>query len=347
MPPINQQPISQLSIDQPPIQAPIQPPVNNTRMIILLSAAIVIIGIAAGVKIEQTIRSSMPGPSFTVIPSVPIKSSLLPLQDIASSSPPEISALIPSQYKAEAPQIVNQITARAYIIGNAMTGHVYMSSNSTAVLPVASMSKLITTIAATDTMSPTTTITITPEESNVPPDSSNLTAGETFTLKELLYPLLLNSSNVAAEAIASSSDRAAFLDLMSSYAWEVGMPTAFFADPSGIDPGNHASAADMLALARYLYVYRPDILALTRIVHEGVATTSDHGGHIFDSIHPFVNDPRFIGGKTGRTPEAGETMMTILRIDSQPIVFIVMGSYYGRRESDTDLLIQKFEAAQN
>ncbi|HTK33644.1 MAG TPA: serine hydrolase [Candidatus Paceibacterota bacterium] len=235
------------------------------------------------------------------------------------------------------------ITALSYIVGNVETGEVYISSNSNKVLPVASMSKLITAIIATNTISPTTTIEITPMEANVASDTSNIGPGEKFSFKEILYPLLLNSSNVAAEAIASSTDRDHFLQLMSSTAWEVNMPTAFFADPSGLDPRNNASAKDMFALAQYLYHYRPDILEITRIPHVTVATTSDHGAHNFDSIHPFVTDPRFIGGKTGRTYEAGETMLTILRIADKPIAFIILHSAFGERAADTDILIRKFE----
>jgi len=301
---------------------------------LLFAACLTVIGIIAGVKVEQTIESSVVPPSLAVEPVVLSARISTPLSEQSINS---LSSALPASQR-------EQITAKAYIVGNVLTGRVYLSSNATTVMPVASMSKLITTIAATDMMSPTTTITITPAEMNVPPDGSNLTAGETFTLKELLYPLLLDSSNVAAEAIASSSDRNGFLVLMSSYAWEIGMPTAYFADPSGINPHNHASADDMFALAKYLYAYRPDILTITRIAHEGVATTTEHGSHVFDSIHPFVTDPRFIGGKTGRTPEAGETMMTILRMGTEPIAFIIMGSDYGRREADTDLLIQKFQS---
>ncbi len=322
------------------------PPANQTKTLILLAACLVIIGIAAGVRVEQMIWSPYIQPSLIVRPAILSPSASTPSQVLIPLS----TTAIPTQYQDTglSPQPMpvvrspDEITAKAYIVGNVLTGQVYLSSNAAAVLPVASMSKLITTIAATDTMSPTTTIIITASETDVPQDGSDLHAGEIFTLQELLYPLLLDSSNVAAEAIASSSDRQRFLGLMSSYAWEVGMPTAYFADPSGISPHNQVSATDMFALARYLYVHRPDILALTRIAHASVATTTDHGAHSFDSIHPFVNDPRFIGGKTGRTPEAGETMMTILRVDGQPIVFIVMGSDYDRRQADTDLLIQKF-----
>ncbi len=256
----------------------------------------------------------------------------------------------PSVNQAGEPQKVipvvkkDVITASAYLIGNLTTGKVYASSHPTQVLPVASMSKLITAIVATNTISPTTTIEITPLETNVASDTSNLMAGEKFEFKDLLYPMLLNSSNVAAEAVASSTLRSHFLELMSSSAWEVNMPTAYFADPSGLDPRNQASAKDIFALAQYLYVYRPDILQITRTVHTAVATTSDHGAHSFDSIHPYVKDERFIGGKTGRTLAAGETMLTILRINNEPIAFVVLHSNFGARASDTNLLIKKFEA---
>ncbi len=242
------------------------------------------------------------------------------------------------------PKPKNQITASAYLVGNLLTGKIYLSSNENQPLPVASMSKLVTTIVATNIMSPTTTIEITPPETDVPSDMSMLLAGEKFTLKELLEPLLLSSSNVAAEAIASSSDRSKFMGLMSSIAWEIGMPTAYFADPSGLDPHNEASANNMFALAKYLYTIRPDILAITRTQHIVIATTTDHISHIVNSIHPFVTDPRFIGGKTGRTPEAGETMLTILNINGQPIAFIVLHSDIGARAHDTSLLIDKFKA---
>ncbi len=242
------------------------------------------------------------------------------------------------------PQPHRDVTAAAYLVANIITGEIYLSSHADTVFPVASMSKLMTAIVGTDIFTASTSITITTEEASTSPDTSNLTAGEKFSFNDLLYPLLLNSSNVAAEAIASSTTRLNFMDMMSNTAWEVDMPTAYFADPSGIDPHNHASARDIFALGRYLYQYRPDILAITRIPHAAVATTTEHGSHNFDSIHPFVLDPRFIGGKTGRTREAGETMLTILQIGDQPIAFVILHADFGMRAYDTNVLIKKFMA---
>ena len=249
----------------------------------------------------------------------------------------------------------DQISATAYLIGNVKTGKVYLSSNQNKVLPVASMSKLMTAIVATNRFSTSTIIEITPADASVATDTSAIHSGESFTFKEILYPLLLNSSNIAAEAISRSlvdasstisttTTRLAFMETMSNTAWEVGMPGAYFADPSGLDPANRASAKDVFALARYIYKYRPDIFDITKIPHAEVATTTDHDAHMFNSTHPFVNDPRFLGGKTGRTLEAGETMMTILNIDEEPIVFIVLHSRYGYRAADTNVLIKKYLA---
>jgi D-alanyl-D-alanine carboxypeptidase len=232
------------------------------------------------------------------------------------------------------------ISALAYIAANVLTDKVYAERNAKQVLPIASMSKLVTAFAATDMLPATTSITITKEEASAPPDGSGIGEGETYTLEEILYPLLLDSSNIAAEALASTTDRMNFLELMKSYAWEIGMSTAYFADPSGVDPHNRASAKDLFALAKYLYKFRPDILALTRVVSISTATTTEHDSHDFVSIHPFVTDPNFIGGKTGRTPEAGDTMLTIMRINDQPIAIIVLGSKYDGRADDTRKIIE-------
>jgi D-alanyl-D-alanine carboxypeptidase len=232
------------------------------------------------------------------------------------------------------------VTARAYMVADLDTGKIYLEKNSRAVLPVASMSKLITAFVATEVIDKDALITISEENAGLPPDTSNLTAGEKIPFKTILYPLLLSSSNVAAEALASATNRRDFLESMSSYAWEVGMPSSFFADASGLSPQNAASARDMFALARYLHKSRQDILSITRTPVSSIATTSEHGAHTFLSTHPFVNDPNFLGGKTGRTPEAGETMITLMQVSNRPLAIIVLGSQYGSREPDTRALIE-------
>ncbi len=303
---------------------------NRTKLIALCLAAISLIGLATTIKMVR-------------YPQMPFPASFFPSDRFATrptTTPAFYDRGADREKPAPKPAVPIDpygVTARSYIVGDADTGAIYIKKNDAAVLPVASMSKLVTAFAATDILDQSTRVTITPEETRVPPDGSNLQAGETYTVQELLYPMLLNSSNVAAEALASTTNRSHFLELMSSYAWEVGMPGAFFADPSGVDPRNAASAKDVFALAQYLVKFRPDILAVTRTAHVDAATTSDHGGHRFDSIHPFVNDPAFLGGKTGHTPEAKDTMFTLMSIAGKKIAIVVLAS--DDRAADTRKLI--------
>lgn len=234
------------------------------------------------------------------------------------------------------PVKISPISAKSYLVGNVKNGEIYISKNSKTVLPVASMSKLITAIQSIDqfTMSGTTTVI---KSDLTPPDLLTFETGETFTIEQALYPLLVNSSNVIAETLASTTNRVDFMNLMSSYAWEIGMSSTYFADPSGISPMNISSASDFFILAKYLYNLRPEILEITKTSKYIIATTTNHGYHEINSTHPFVNQPNFLGGKTGKTPQAGETMLTILNIKNIPIAFIVLGST--NRNKDTLYLI--------
>ena len=263
-------------------------------------------------------------------------------QDNASTSQKEVVQTKPvSKIKViEGKNVtIPGITAEAYLVGNASTGQIYLEHNGTESLPIASMSKLITALTAMDTIRPDQPIEVTKEETATYPDPSNLEPGEKFTMPELLYPLLLDSSNVAAEALASSTNRAQFIEDMSSYSWEIGLTKSYFADPSGLSPHNKASPEGFFALAQYLYKSRPDILALTRVKTFSFATTTDHGSHELVNIHPFVNVPGYIGGKTGHTDDAGDTMLTILNVSNKPVAFIVLNSSSGMRASDTYKLI--------
>lgn len=310
---------------------------SDRNLVILVVACLIIVWTIAAMRIGSDGRNIVP--RFVSVPRAlapTIDPSFYRTRDVSSEEPATTSA--PTRPSM---RVALGVTARAFLVGNVRTGDIYLSYNSFAVMPVASMSKLVTAFVATDLISSTSTIEVTEESLQAPPDRSNLTAHERFTLDEALRPLLLSSSNIMAESIASSSDRAGFMESMKSYAWEVGMPNSNFADPSGVSPHNVASARDLFGLAKYLMYYRPDILSLTRTGTTTVATTTDHGYHDFVSTHPLVSDARFIGGKTGRTPEAGETMLTIMKIAGDPIAVVVLGCDYGARERDTRILLDK------
>ncbi|MBP6858403.1 MAG: D-alanyl-D-alanine carboxypeptidase [Candidatus Pacebacteria bacterium] len=317
--------------------------VSDRTLIVIMLACIGAVGISTAIKINENSFSSHIPLSFATRP-VHLEIDPEFLEDVVSKSDvPKAEPVAPVNTVAKPKKIIG-VTAESYIIGDTATGEVYLEYNSEKVMPVASMSKLVTAFVATDLISASTTIEITEQAIMAPPDKSFLKQGEQYSRKDIMYPLLLSSSNVAAESISEATgNKADFLEQMKGYSWEIGMPGSFFADPSGVSPQNAATAYDIFALAGYLVNYRPDILAITRIPRKELATTTDHGYHLIESTHPFVNDTRFVGGKTGRTPEAGETMVTIMNIYGRKIAFVVLGSR--NRESDTRTLINVIEKA--
>ena len=317
------------------------------RNIALLCTACAVLGILAGIRLRQEETNAADGGTEVQTgehPGIPLAVEPSFYGNSATPTAPSPSGAVTSVRQSSTVNVAPVVSAEGYLVGNVRTGTLYLSKNPSKVFPVASVSKLLTAITATDIYSPTTTITITPAEANVPIDGSLLKPGEQFTVSELMYPLLLNSSNVAAEALASSSNRSAFMAEMRGYGWEIGMAQSYFEDPSGLSARNSASAKDIFALAQYLYTSRPDILAITRSAKITVATSTDHGAHIFESIHPFSGDKAFIGGKTGHTDAARDTMLTILTIDNQPIAIIVLRSDTSGRALDTTLLRDQVKA---
>ena len=319
--------------------------VAHRNLVLISCFCLALVGVVAALKFQEestVLQSSADKP--VAYQKLYEQNDLKPDQSFFSSSTEKTYSIANPSPSPSLVPVADSVSASAYLVGDVKSGQIYIEKNSSKILPIASMSKLITAIAATDNMSPTTTIQITALNMDVPEDGSHLKEGEKFTLKQALYPMLLDSSNIAAEAIASTTDRPKFLELMKGYAWEIGMSSgAFFEDPTGIAPENAASAQDIFALARYLYKFRPDILALTRVVQSGVSTTTEHGSHKFVNIHPFVGDPEFIGGKTGHTAIAGDTMLTILNVNGNPIAVIILGARSGGRADDTRILLSEIK----
>lgn len=240
----------------------------------------------------------------------------------------------------------NLITAESYLVGNVETGEIYLDFNSEKIYPIASLSKLFTALIDVHAMDQTQKIIITQSMLNAFGDAGHLVKDEKFTPAELLYPLLLESSNDAAEALAQSFGYEKFIKSMNDFATEMGISSTSFKDASGLNSANVSTSKDLFALSRYYYGNEKDLLAITRTKDIEFATTTDHGYHHFFSINPFVFYPPFVGGKTGRTDEALESMVTILNMDvastTYPIAIIVLRSQYGERGADTEKILELF-----
>lgn len=238
------------------------------------------------------------------------------------------------------------ITAESYLVGNLETGEVYFSKDPGHVFPIASISKLFTSIVLKKLIVPEATIMI--NESMLEPYGSegNLAVNEEYTRDELMYPLILESSNDAAEAFSQAVGTSTFIKEMNNLAGKIGLPKTKFADPSGLSNGNVSSAQDLFTFAQYLYANEDELLQLSRTPTFDMATSTKHNSHHFVNSNVFTFDPHYYGGKTGRTDAAKETMLSMFKYDVNgklyPIVVIVLRSDMGARQYDAELLYQKF-----
>jgi D-alanyl-D-alanine carboxypeptidase len=239
------------------------------------------------------------------------------------------------------------ITAESYLVANLLTGERYIQFNTDKVFPIASVSKLYTALVVHHLLDPDMSITITKEMLDAYGEAGNLMIDEKFTPDELLHFLLLVSSNDAAEAFAYSFGYEKFIENMNAFAIEIGMKNTSFKDASGLSSGNVSTVNDLFKMAQYLYRSEPDILRISKTPEFNIATTTDHGAHKLVNIDPFVTYTEFIGGKTGRTIEAKESMVTLYNKKvgdmEYPIAVILLRSELGEREMNTEKLIEQFE----
>lgn len=228
-------------------------------------------------------------------------------------------------YSVKAPPI----GAREYLAADLRSNFVFFSRGDKEKAPIASLTKLVTALVAAEYLNLDRDIVITPSMI-VKTSRPRLYPGERVKIYALLLPLLLESSNEAAEALAQAVGRDRFIALMNEKAKALGMADTAFTDPSGAGDGNVSTAEDLFTLAKYLYYNRSFILKITA----GDLSTSGYANASFRDIanfNDFAGDPAFVGGKVGETTAAGETGLYIFTLPAalgaaRPVVTIVLGS---------------------
>jgi len=221
-----------------------------------------------------------------------------------------------------------ELSSSHYLAADLNNNFVFEEHLSKEVAPIASITKLVTALVATEYINLDKTTTV-PKEAIVYTSIPRLTPGQTITIYDLLYPLLLESSNEAALTLSNTLGKERFVSLMNEKAKAIGMNSSHFVDPAGIGAENVSTTEDLFALARYLYHNRSFILKITT----GKLTNTAYGAPAFKNLgnlNIFFDQPEFVGGKVGKTNAAGETMLSIFEIpqgnQTRPIAIIVLDS---------------------
>jgi serine-type D-Ala-D-Ala carboxypeptidase (penicillin-binding protein 5/6) len=203
-----------------------------------------------------------------------------------------------------------QLSARAYGVFDIDTGELLFSSNGHEKLPIASITKLFTAQAVLASSRLNESIVVTSADVATEGRSGKLEAGQVYTLRELLFPLLLESSNDSAVAL-------------SRVVPEIKIGSVPVADPAGLSSLNQASVAQLATLTTNLYHEQPHLFDITRLKNYVGSNT----GWVNNS--PVINMNGYVGGKHGFTNEAKQTLVALFNenhLPSRTIGYVILGS---------------------
>lgn len=196
---------------------------------------------------------------------------------------------------------------------------VLLGKNKEAKLPIASLTKLMTALIVLE---------------NYPFNQE---------IENLLYSLLMESSNDAAYALTETMGEEAFVDLMNLTAKDLGLENTYFVNPTGLDPHtsggvgadpqedalpHHSTAEDLVKFTNYLLkkpliweilsTYEFDLYSPNGLFDHKVLNTNELLGQI----------PSIVGGKTGETPKAGDCLLLVLKAprNNGYLINVILGS---------------------
>ncbi len=222
-----------------------------------------------------------------------------------------------------------EINAKSYLVADIDSGYVFSSQNEQEKLPIASLTKLMTATVIAESVDLRKSIFVTEEMLKAYGSVDGLISGKGFGLVELFYPLLIQSSNDAAEALAGFLGKKKTVDLMNQKARAIMMENTEFVDTSGLDEKNKSCAKDLFYLARYIIYNRPPIFRITR--GEEVGFSRNTHFKKLKNKNLFYEDERFIGGKTGFIKVSGYVGVFVFRLlgrdnNERNIAIIILGA---------------------
>jgi len=201
-----------------------------------------------------------------------------------------------------------KVSAESYIVGDLNTGEVIMAKNAKQVFPMASVSKLMTAVVANEINTEDDIAKVSKKALATYGSNGNFRLGEKISVNELIYPLLMESSNDASEIIAENFGRDEFMSKMNLQAKKLNMSSTFYNDPSGLSFKNVSTVSDLFRLTGYIKQRKEELLAIT--------TKKSHQNkiHAWFSTNQFLREDGYTGGKSGFTNPAKQTVISTFSV---------------------------------
>lgn len=233
------------------------------------------------------------------------------------------------------------ITAKAAAIYDVNSTKILYARNIEEKLPIASLTKILTSLVALEKLNVKDLVTIPQEVLKIDGQKQDLYLGEQLTVGDLLKMMLIKSSNDAAYALVhhAKNNNIDLIREMNRKAASIGMLDSYFKDAAGLSDEAYSSISDMIKLISYSLNQQKlwDIMSqklVTIISLNGVEHNIENTNQLLGEIQGVL------GGKTGYTENALGCIVLIVQVSNKNdrIISIVLGS--SERFTDTRKLVE-------
>ncbi len=221
------------------------------------------------------------------------------------------------------------VSATSAVLMEAESGRVLMDVDSHRRMPMASTTKIMTALVALAHSDPEDEVIISEKAVGIEGSSVYLKAGETLTMEQLLYALLLESANDAAAAIAievaGSID--AFAELMNETAADLKLSETHFTNPHGLDDEAHYTTAyDLAKLARYA-LQNPAFAKIAGTYKTTIPLNGTEGTRVLVNHNKMLKTyTGAVGVKTGYTRHSGRCLVSAAERDGVTMIAVTLSA---------------------
>ena len=287
-------------------------------------------------KFYKTLSAACLGMALTVVAApaaaddINVLGQFLEQNFPTQNDPMEAFALSHAQkIEAQAMMAGPLLTSQSALIFNNKTGEILYQKNADRVMPIASISKLMSAMVVLDArLDMNERITITADEiDRLKGTGSRLAVGTTLTRGELLHLSLMSSENRATHALGRTypGGMSAFVAAMNAKAQSLGMHNSRFYEPTGLNFQNVSTANDLNRMVAAASKY--PLIRKNATSNYGSVWTAN-GRQNYKNSNALVREGSWNIElqKTGYIREAGRSMVVKANVQNQPITIVLLNS---------------------
>ncbi len=221
------------------------------------------------------------------------------------------------------------VSAESAVLMCANNGEILFSRNADRQLSMASTTKIMTSLIALEYAMPETEVVVTKEMVSVEGTSMGLMPGDSVSLKELVYGMLLQSGNDAANTVAYiiGGGPDGFAKLMNERAREIGMENTNFVTASGLDDENHYSTAYDMALLASECINNPEFAEICRQKTAKLTYGNPPYARTLTNHNKLLwKYPDSIGIKTGFTKKSGRCLVSAAERNGVTLIAVTLNA---------------------